>query len=381
MTVCPALSHRIRVCFLVPRLSHTGPTKQLLHILNYLDQDRFSARIDTLSDSPPNTLLSDFAPFVEDVTSLKLDTFLPHIVAHKTLSKILQKRPADIVHSQGLRADLVSSFLPTNQIRIATQRNYPFEDYASEHGLFKGTLMSHLHFFALRRVTQTISCSQALVRKNKFHQLDTHFIRNGTSIPELQNFSPLYWRSKLGAISQFPANTRIFIACGPLIKRKNIDAVISGFQVYSSTTNEPAKLFVLGDGPENTRLRRITQDDPSIIFTGFIKDISPYLRAADLLISASRSEGFPNAVLESLVNGTPVLLSPIPSHREVLEIEPSVGQIFDTNTPSSIADGIRRCISISANRKHIYGASRELFSAQRMSTLYQQLYLSLLTIG
>jgi glycosyltransferase involved in cell wall biosynthesis len=40
------------------------------------------------------------------------------------------------------------------------------------------------------------------------------------------------------------------------------------------------------------------------------------MRAADLLVAPSLSEGMPNAVLEAMASGLPLVLSDIPGHRE-----------------------------------------------------------------
>ena len=45
-------------------------------------------------------------------------------------------------------------------------------------------------------------------------------------------------------------------------------------------------------------------------FTGIVDDVDNYLRAADLLILASKREGTPNSVLEGMATGLPCLVTP-----------------------------------------------------------------------
>jgi glycosyltransferase involved in cell wall biosynthesis len=54
-----------------------------------------------------------------------------------------------------------------------------------------------------------------------------------------------------------------------------------------------------------------------IVLKGFIKNISEAYRNADLLIFLSEYESFGNVVVESILCGTPVLASDIPSMREI----------------------------------------------------------------
>jgi glycosyltransferase involved in cell wall biosynthesis len=79
-------------------------------------------------------------------------------------------------------------------------------------------------------------------------------------------------------------------------------------------------LFVYGMGPEARRLAAITdQSDLAerISFMGWVPRDSLWSQV-DLLLTASIHEGMPNAVLEAISAGVPVLASDIPAHREIL---------------------------------------------------------------
>ncbi|KII75256.1 glycosyltransferase family 4 protein, partial [Vibrio renipiscarius] len=58
----------------------------------------------------------------------------------------------------------------------------------------------------------------------------------------------------------------------------------------------------------------------NILFLGNVDNVVDYLSLADVFIMFSKSEGFPNAVLEALSTGLPCILSNIPSHADVKEI-------------------------------------------------------------
>lgn len=45
-------------------------------------------------------------------------------------------------------------------------------------------------------------------------------------------------------------------------------------------------------------------------FTGLVEDIEAYYRAADIFVFASRREGMPNAFLEAMATGLPVVTTP-----------------------------------------------------------------------
>ena len=61
--------------------------------------------------------------------------------------------------------------------------------------------------------------------------------------------------------------------------------------------------------------------------------------AADVLVLASRHEGWPNVLLEAMACGTPVIVSDIPGMDEIVQ-SPSVGRLFRTGDPAALARAV-----------------------------------------
>ncbi|WPD21158.1 MAG: glycosyltransferase family 4 protein [Candidatus Electrothrix scaldis] len=107
-------------------------------------------------------------------------------------------------------------------------------------------------------------------------------------------------------------------ACvGVLEKRKNQLFLL---KIFEHIQAEQMRLFLYGTGPDEELLQHIVRKGniaKKIIFKGWVKaeQIWP---ETDLLLMPSQHEGAPNAVLEALATGTPVLASDIPEHREIL---------------------------------------------------------------
>lgn len=70
---------------------------------------------------------------------------------------------------------------------------------------------------------------------------------------------------------------------------------------------------------ECTRLVTDLELEGSVRFLGEVRDVSGLLRASDLGVLSSHHEGCPNAVLEYMAAGLPVVGTNIPSIREILE--------------------------------------------------------------
>ncbi len=82
-----------------------------------------------------------------------------------------------------------------------------------------------------------------------------------------------------------------------------------------------AQAVLLGDGPERDRIEReissrgLTRD---VRLAGWSQDVAGWLKAADVLLFPSLTEGSPNTVLEAMACRCPVVASDIPSCRELI---------------------------------------------------------------
>jgi glycosyltransferase involved in cell wall biosynthesis len=105
------------------------------------------------------------------------------------------------------------------------------------------------------------------------------------------------------------------VAVGRLIRSKRFDRAV--WLLRRLRESHDAELVIVGDGPERRRLEILAQHQP-VRFLGHVADrhaLADALRASDVLLMPSMSEGYPNAVLEALACGTPVVASDIPGNR------------------------------------------------------------------
>jgi len=113
---------------------------------------------------------------------------------------------------------------------------------------------------------------------------------------------------------------------------------------------------------------------------GFVDNVADYLRAADIFVSASLTEGCPNAVMEAMACGLPVILSDIPPHREILSFNEKAGLLFTAGDTESLANAMSK--SREMNYSECSSAAVSIisnhFNARTMSLQYQQLYRQML---
>lgn len=113
-------------------------------------------------------------------------------------------------------------------------------------------------------------------------------------------------------------NDKFHLACvGILEKRKNHELII---RTVKELEHENIILDIYGSGPEMPRLVKLAAElglSHIVKFHGWV-DASDIWPRIDLLLMPSLHEGAPNAVLECIGAGIPVLSSDIPELRELL---------------------------------------------------------------
>ena len=102
---------------------------------------------------------------------------------------------------------------------------------------------------------------------------------------------------------------RHVLAIGRMDTNKAFDLLIRAFaQCHAGRTNW--QLTIIGDGEERRRLEALTAElgiVSHVHFPGTVSDPTSSLRGADVFVLASRYEGFPNALLEAMAAGLPVV--------------------------------------------------------------------------
>lgn len=147
--------------------------------------------------------------------------------------------------------------------------------------------------------------------------------------------------------SDLPA--RFIVAVGRLVEAKGFSDLIAA---YKLADNAPP-LIILGDGPDHDELRDQVQRlglTDRIRLYGFTDAPFPIVARAEYFVSASRNEGFPNAIAEAMALGRPVLVTDCPSGPAELVgamaveagrlVEAPYGLIAPMKDPEALAAGL-----------------------------------------
>ena len=136
-----------------------------------------------------------------------------------------------------------------------------------------------------------------------------------------------------------PANAvPLIFGVGRLVEAKNFATLIRAFALLRA--RRPARLALLGEGPERRRLEALARrlgvaDD--VDFCGDVVGVADRMRRADLVVSSSLWEGLQATLVESLAVGCPVVATDCPgAARETLE-DGRIGPLVPVRDPARMA--------------------------------------------
>lgn len=356
-----------KILYITSTLEASGPNNQLLGLINGLDPEEFQAEILTLSPEKKNTMIRKFQEKHIKTESLRLSRLQFQLYGKRILEQYIKRECPDIIHTQGVRADsAVTGLGRYESIHCMTLHNYMYEDYADKYGAVKGRYFNYLHYRAIKRARYPICCSQSLALKyEELFGRPFCFVRNGVD-PK---------RFYAGEQERVPGNV-CFVTAGDLIPRKDPLTILEAFGRLGDSRE--AQLHILGDGALMERCRE--KAVKNVYLHGAVKDVLPFFQKADYYISASRSEGLPNAVLEAGMCGCRLILSDIPQHREIAD---AAGEVIADFFEPGNAEELSRLLAAAtpaleqSGRDAVSALFRKRCSSQEMSRGYQTIYRSI----
>ncbi|SEP75311.1 poly(glycerol-phosphate) alpha-glucosyltransferase [Virgibacillus subterraneus] len=163
---------------------------------------------------------------------------------------------------------------------------------------------------------------------------------NKTSYYVLPNYYEPKKTSNFNAVSSEKKDLKLAVIVSRLSTLKRIDHSIKAFRTVVDNIPD-AKLEIWGSGDQEEKLKKLIKDsdlEKNVFLKGFTHDPDKVYRRGLFSTSTSKREGFPFSILESMVNGTPVISYDIKYGPNDM-IEPSEnGFIIENNNIDFLAD-------------------------------------------
>lgn len=132
---------------------------------------------------------------------------------------------------------------------------------------------------------------------------------------------PVYVNTNLPELNRIKRKDGVFIflTVGRLVPIKNIALQIQAFKIVAKNNNR-VKLWVVGSGPEDGKLRKLATDlMPGMVkFWGWQEHVEPFYQQADAFLLTSDYEGWGMAVIEAARYGLPIIMTDTGCAREFI---------------------------------------------------------------
>jgi glycosyltransferase involved in cell wall biosynthesis len=201
---------------------------------------------------------------------------------------------------------------------------------------------------------------------------------------EADMFSQVAPQSAVQARSAFGIPTDVLLvgSVGRFRLQKGfVDLLVAMRQVDEHVSG--TRLLLVGDGDLQDDLEAKTLSlglDKVVTFAGMRSDVPKILKALDVFVLPSWWEGMPNAVLEAMAAGLPVVATAVGGTPEVV-VDGVTGLLVPPHDPDSLAQAIVRLLGDPDLRRRMGQAGQDRvgqqFSVEKMveqtQTLYEQL--------
>ena len=181
--------------------------------------------------------------------------------------------------------------------------------------------------------------------------------------------------------SRIADGEELVLYVGRLSPEKNLGAVIEAM-THVARARKSAKLAICGEGPQLADLTaqaRAAGIEDRIVFAGFVPNVASWLKRSNALVAVSFVEGHPNAVLEAMAAGVPVVVSDIPAYRSILAGDSA--SFVPAGDPREIAAAIVRTLDDRQSAGERAARAKEglrSLSLQNVVTQYENIYQRLL---
>lgn len=355
-----------------------GIQQQILSLIKEYDRELFNPVFCCLG--PKKEMMQEIEKLGIDCVSLNREKYhriSPGIVPD--LYRLIKKRRIHIVRTHKYR----SNFYGRPAARLA---GVPV--ISSEHNIYLDKelrLSRRLINKLLSGITdKMVAVSEAIrndiIKYDRVNPSKVLVMRNGV---DTERFNGMTDPSDVRKEFSLKEEDIILGFIGRLVLNKGLKYLIDTVAILKKEVKN-LKLFIVGKGGLMDELKDMAKKNnvhENVIFTGERRDIPAMLSCFDIFIMPSIKEGLPNALLEAMASGKPVVATDIGGIPEVIK-NGTNGLLVPPHDPGSLAEAIRSLIENKSLAKKTGQAARKFIeehhSIKSTARKWQSLYLSIL---
>lgn len=369
----------IKVFFLLDSFMIGGTETQAVELARRLDPQRYQVTIGCLRREGP--LLERLKGTPVEIVEVKMGGGIDSpagLLRIVKLARFLRKQRFQILHAHDLWSNMIgmpAALLARTPVTITSQRDL-------SHDAWYGTYRRRVLRFLQRRSSVVLTNAKAirdgLIEQDHLPPDKVCVVYNGV---DLDRFHVSADREKM-----FPgsAGNKLIVLVGNMITD------VKGHPVLISAAKEIVKVhprtqFVLvGEGSKRSEFEQRVKDlglEANFLFLGRRSDVPAILACCDIAVLPSLAEGLPNAVLEYLAAGLPVVATALGGNLEIIQ-DGTTGLLVPPQDSQALAAALIKVLSDDAFAARISEAGNDYvkqnFSFERLVADVEQLYSKLL---
>ena len=347
-----------RVLMFIQSLELGGSETQCVEIARHLRKEGYEVTVGCMkADGPLKTTLHDAGlecvEFPVRTSLLRPST----LVQMLKLVAFIRRRRLQVVHTNDLYSNLFAvpaAWLARVPVIISSRRDLARSWWYTP---VRRKILRRVQDLSTRILVNSEAVRQELLVRDSFAAERIHVVYNGIDTEKFTQVSPDRERLFPG----ISANHKLIIMVSNMhTAMKGHGDLIEAAQTVRVTCPE-ARIILAGDG----EMRQFFEDQVKaaglremFVFLGHRSDIPALLACCDIGVLASRSEGLPNAVLEYMAAGLPVVATAVGGVPEIIEDEVN-GLLIPPENPAALAAAILRLLKDERLCKTLGKAARE----------------------
>jgi sugar transferase (PEP-CTERM/EpsH1 system associated) len=365
------------ILHLITELNVGGAEKALSRFLTRLDRDRFAPIVASLYDGDglvAQEIRAQGIPVIDLGMEAKwrVDAFW------RLYRLLVQSRPI-ILHTWMFHANVIGRVigrLAKVPIIISSRRNVHIGKGWRE-VINRWTAPVADHLIAVCELARQVEIERTGVSPEHVTT-----IYNGVDAEQYSAANPQA-RAQIRQIFGIAADALLVGAVGRLHRQKGFRDLLAAF-VEVREQIPAARLLLVGDGELRDELENQARSSGlsnGVVFAGIRSDIPRTLAGLDLFVLPSLWEGMPNAVLEAMATGLPVVSTAVGGTPEII-VDGVTGFLVPPRNPSALAGAITTLLQDAHLRRKMGQAGRrrteQHFSLGETARQTQALYQTLL---
>lgn len=335
-----------------------GPGKTIIETFRAIDPSRFELHLGVFLRRDER----DDTPFITAARGCGMPVHLlrgynqydPRLIWR--LADLVKRLRIDIVHAHEVKSDVIM-YLAAKLHRVPIMTTL--------HGWIANNAKQRFFMALDRRIIPSFDCvivvSDQIQEALRAQGVPGHNMRLLHNAIVIERYRRTGRTGFLAELVGRPVRTPVIASIGRLSPEKGHADLIDALGIAAAQGHRVSAVLA-GDGPDRAmlleKIRAMGLSD-SVHLPGYVSQPERILEEADLVVLPSHTEGLPNAALEAMVMGVPLLATRVGGTPEVVT-DGETGRLVSPRSPDALAGGIIDFLTDPAPWKRMAGQARDV---------------------